>query len=149
MNIDMDLDDFDRIQASTPVVASFKPSSEYNISDFHWAGGVPGILNEIKDYLNPQVPLIAGGSLQDALALDFHPLREIIRPITQPLAPDGCFGILKGNLAPLGSVVKKTGVDPSMMKHTGPAVVFDSEEDVRDLPAGKGGSTRVGSGGAL
>ena len=131
MEIDMDLDAFDRIQASTPVVAKFKPSSKYNITDYHLAGGVPGVLKETRDYLNLQTPLVMGGSLQDALALDFNVDSEIIRPISKPLAMDGCFGILKGNLAPLGSVVKKTGIDSAMMAHTGPAVVFDSEEDVR------------------
>jgi len=131
MNIDMDLDAFDRIQASTPVVAKFKPSSKYNITDYHLAGGVPGVLRETRDYLNLQAPLVMGGSLQDALARDFNIDSEIIRPISKPLATDGCFGILKGNLAPLGSVVKKTGIESSMMAHTGPAVVFDSEEDVR------------------
>jgi dihydroxy-acid dehydratase len=53
--------------------------------------------------------------------------------VDKPLSPNGCFSILKGNLAPLGAVVKKTGVDPKMYYHRGPAVVFDSEEDVRDF----------------
>ena len=57
----------------------------------------------------------------------------MIRKVREALAPNGCFGILSGNLAPRGAVVKKTGVEPSMLTHTGPAVVFESEEDVREF----------------
>ena len=56
---------------------------------------------------------------------------RVIRQATDPLAPDGCFAVLKGNLAPRGAVVKKSGIEPQMLVHVGPAAVFDSEEDVR------------------
>jgi dihydroxy-acid dehydratase len=133
MNLDLSLDDFSLIQASVPVVAKFKPSSQFNLNDYHDAGGVLALMNAIRGYLNLDVPMGMGGTLHDVLAHARQPDGQVIRPAAQPLAPNGCFGILRGNLAPNGSVIKKSGVERKMLVHTGPAVVFDSEEDVRDF----------------
>ena len=74
-----------------------------------------------------------GGTLAEYLANYRKPVdRAVIRSLEAPLLPGGCFSILGGNLAPLGAVVKKSGVEPGMYRHIGPAVVFDSEEAVRD-----------------
>jgi dihydroxy-acid dehydratase len=131
----MSLQDFDAIQGSVPVVAKFKPSAGPNISDFHQAGGVPAILATLKDHLDLEVPLAAqGGTLGQFLdAWTGVTDRKVIHSQEDALAPAGCFAILTGNLAPLGAVVKKTGVEPRMHRHVGPAVVFDSEEEVRDF----------------
>lgn len=131
--VNLDLEEFSRIQASTPVVAKFKPSSEFNLEDFHRVGGVRTVLKTIRDRLHTELPLATGGTLREILEASRDADGEVIRRVDRPLAPDGCFGILHGNLAPRGAVVKKTGVDPSMLTHTGPAVVFDSEEDVRQF----------------
>lgn len=131
MNVDLDLDHFDRIQSSVPVCAKFKPSAQFTMDDYNRVGGVPAVLNAIKEDLDLDVPLAMGGNLKDALKSCPGPDGRIIRPASDPSAPDGCFGILRGNLAPKGAVIKKSGLDPGMMVHTGPAVVFDSEEDVR------------------
>jgi dihydroxy-acid dehydratase len=131
MNEDLDLGQFDRIQSSVPVVAKFKPSSQYHITDFHEAGGVRALLKAIADHLKLDADLGMGGNLGEALAGGPDPDGRVIRTVDDPLAPEGCFGILSGNLAPAGAVVKKTGIDAQMHVHTGPAVVFDSEEDVR------------------
>lgn len=134
LGIPMDLKRFDEIQSSVPVVAKFKPSAENNISDYHRAGGVLALLSTIRPHLDLSVPLAMGGTLGDALD-DFRgPIdREIIRPLSDPLHPAGCFSILSGNLAPRGAVVKKSGVDPKMFRHRGPAVVFNSEEEVKEF----------------
>ena len=134
MGVELTLHDFDTIQASVPVIAKFKPSAEFNISDFHQAGGVAAVLASIRNYLDLNCALVMGGTLSEFLA-DFRiPIdRNIIRSLSEPLASNGCFSILTGNLAPLGAVVKKTGVDPKMYRHVGPAVVFDSEEEVREF----------------
>jgi dihydroxy-acid dehydratase len=131
MDLGLTLDRFNQIQASVPVMAKFKPSSNFNMSDFHRAGGVAAVLRAIRDHLAVDARLPMGGLLGPVLEATPEPDGEIIRTENNPLAPDGCFAILKGNLAPRGAVVKKTGVEPSMLVHTGPAVVFDSEEDVR------------------
>ncbi len=128
---DLDLDRFDRIQASVPVVAKFKPSSEFNINDYHEAGGVATVMKAIQDSLDLDLPCAMGGKLRDVLKSAPDPDGRIIQPASNPLSQDGCFAILRGNLAPRGSVVKKSGVAPNMLVHSGPAIVFDSEEDVR------------------
>ena len=131
----MTLQDFDAIQSSVPVVAKFKPSAPHTINDFHQAGGVPAILATISGHLDLDVPLAAqGGTLGEYLGQHRGTIdRRIIHAPDDALAPAGCFSILTGNLAPLGAVVKKTGVEPRMHRHVGPAVVFDSEEEVRDF----------------
>jgi dihydroxy-acid dehydratase len=131
MNLEMDLEKFDRVQSSVSVVAKFKPSSQFNMDDYHKAGGVPAVLKAIQGSLDIDAPLAMGGHLGESLAAAPDPDGEVILTPDRPYAPEGCLGILHGNLAPRGAVVKKTGVEPSMLVHTGPAVVFDSEEEVR------------------
>ena len=133
MDLKLSLQDFDRLQESVPVIAKFKPSAELNINDFHRAGGVPAVLSTIRQYLDSSAKLVMGGTLAEYLANYRKPVnRAVIRSLEAPLLPGGCFSILAGNLAPLGAVVKKSGVEPGMYRHVGPAVVFDSEESVRD-----------------
>jgi dihydroxy-acid dehydratase len=131
LGMEMDLADFDRIQSSVPVVGKYKPSSELNLTDLHGAGGVAALMAAISDRLNLEVELPLGGRLGEWLAGRPVPDGRIIRPASAPLAEQGCYAILRGNLAPDGAVVKKTGVDPKMFVHRGPAFVFDSEEEVR------------------
>jgi len=133
MNLKLDLQQFDAIQSAVPVVAKFKPSSSFNITDFHQAGGVAGLQKTIADYLDLDARLCMGGRLGQALEATPLPDANIIKPLSDPISPNGCFSILYGNLAPKGAVVKKTGVEPGMLYHKGPAVVFDSEEDVRQF----------------
>jgi dihydroxy-acid dehydratase len=131
LHIDMSLGDFNRIQASVPVVAKFKPASDFHLSDFHDAGGVAALLKAIEHHLDLKVAMATGGELGQRLENARAPDGNVIRAVQHSLAHDGCFSILYGNLAPSGAVAKKTGVDPAMMQHCGPAVVFDSEEDIR------------------
>ncbi len=133
MEVDLDLDRFQEIQSSVPLVAKFKPSSEYNLNDYHEAGGVRTVMKAIKGNLDLEVAVAMGGTLGEALAGAPEPDGAAIRAASDPLAEDGNFSILYGNLAPGGAVVKKSGIEPGMMVHTGPAVVFDSEEDVRSF----------------
>jgi dihydroxy-acid dehydratase len=114
------------------------------MADYHRAGGVLGVLQNLRDFMDLDAPMALGTSFYkpDAKAEDklrsiittLHTVTdpEIIRPVSDPLHRSGCFSILKGNLAPAGAVVKKTGVEPSMYIHRGPAVTFDSEEEVRE-----------------
>ena len=132
MGIGMTLEDFGRIQASVPVVGKYKPSSGFNVTDFHEAGGVLALMAAIRDYVDLEAEFPMGGRLKDYVAGHPAPDGKVIRPANDPLEKDGCFAILNGNLAPGGAVVKKTGVEPAMLRHRGPAVVFDSEEDVRE-----------------
>jgi dihydroxy-acid dehydratase len=81
--------------------------------------------------LDPDTHLATGGKLKEVLERTPLPDGQVVRPASDPWSRDGCFAILRGNLAPAGAVVKKSGIDPGMLVHKGPAVVFDSEEDVR------------------
>lgn len=134
MGLKMTLHDFDVLQSSVPVVAKFKPSAGLNINDFHRAGGVAGVMVTIRDYLDLTVPLAFDGTTLGEYIDKYRGNvdRNVIRAVSDSLYPAGCFAILSGNLAPLGAVVKKSSVEPQMFHHIGPAVVFNSEEEVRD-----------------
>lgn len=138
LKFDFSLEDFDQLQSSVPVIAKFKPSAALNINDFNQAGGVPAVLSTIRDFLELNVELVMGGTLQEYLDFyDFEIKRDVIKSVEDAYLKDGCFSIIKGNLAPLGAVVKKSGVEPQMYRHKGPAVVFNSEEEVRDYLVNK------------
>jgi dihydroxy-acid dehydratase len=140
----LDLKGFDEIQASVPVIGLFKPSSKYNLTDWHLAGGVGGTLSMIREHLELDLPTVMGCTLREYLdGFDIPIDHEIIRKPDNPLETGGCFSMLYGNLAPNGSVVKKTGVEKVMYKHRGPAVVFDCEEDVKQYL--QGGDIKPGS----
>lgn len=133
MNLDFDMKMFDEIQAGVPVIATFKPSSKFNMLDYHKAGGVRATLKSIGDYLDLDRPVVMGGTLGKVIK-DFSGKinNDIIKAPGEALYNKGSFSVLYGNLAPNGSIVKKSGVESSMFYHKGPAVVFDSEENLRD-----------------
>lgn len=123
---------FDEISSETPLLAKFKPASKYNLLDFHNAGGVPALMNEMKSLLDLDLPSVTGRTLRENVSGAAITDREVIRSVGAPLAPEGGIAVLYGSLAPKGSVVKQSAVNPKMMVHSGPAVVFESEEDIRE-----------------
>jgi dihydroxy-acid dehydratase len=136
LSISLGFDDWERIGQSTPLLARFKPASNYTVSDFGRAGGVSGLLNALSltlelggetAYGQPYKSIVQSGVVLD---------HEIIRPAKSPLSPSGGIVILRGNLAPNGAVVKSSGVSPNMLRHVGPARVFDCEEDVQEALLG-------------
>jgi len=129
--IEMKLKDIDRISRSVPLIAKFKPASQYNLSDYHRVGGVASAMKSIQKHLDLSVPTGFAHSLEKALEKTPDPDGTVIHPIESPLEKEGCFAVLYGNLAPQGAVVKKSALDSSMLKHSGPALVFNSEEEVR------------------
>jgi len=139
MGLDLDIEQFDEIQRNVPCVAKFKPSSQYSIYDYYRAGGVGATLKAIERYLDTGVRLAMGGTLGEYLASFCRRVDPaVIHTADDPLYPDGCFAVLHGNLAPGGCIVKKSGVVPEMFHHRGPAVCFDSEDDLRRLMAAGG-----------
>lgn len=131
--IPLDLKRFGEIAESVPLIGKFKPSSLYNIYDYHQVGGVAVALRAIKEYLDTSVPMGFYENLNEALKGVNEPDGKILHSCEDPLEEKGSFAILYGNLAPKGAVVKKSGVEASMRRHIGPAVVFNSEEEVRDF----------------
>lgn len=132
LNMNLPLDEFDRISRSTPLLCRFKPASELNLTHFHEAGGVAALMHELAPLLHLEQMTVNGKSLRQMLRPVKKGMHEVIAPLDKPLAPEGGIAILRGNLAPEGAVVKTSGVVETMMVHEGPAVVFESEEEVRE-----------------
>jgi len=130
------LDDWDHIGQETPLLAKFKPASPYSVSDFRRAGGVPALLKVLSPLLDLKLPTAYGSTLAQVAAQAEVHRSEIIRPLDDPLAPTGGIFVLRGKLAPDGAVVKASGVHPAMMRHIGPARVFNREEDVQECLLG-------------
>jgi len=136
LGYELTLDDWDRIGQEIPLVAKFKPASSHSVSDFGHAGGVPALLKVLAPLLDLSSPTAYGSTLAQVAAQAEVHRPDVIRPLSDPLAPTGGIVVLRGNLAPEGAVVKASGVHPAMMRHVGPARVFDCEEDVQECLLG-------------
>ena len=129
LDIELSLDDFDRIAARTPVVANLKPGGRFVATDVYEAGGVALVARELlkRELVHAGAPNVDGRSLGEiAAAVEERPGQEVVVPLETPLKPTGGLAILYGNLAPEGCVVKLAGHE--RLLHRGPARVFDSEE---------------------
>ena len=131
------LQDFDDISKSVPLIAKFKPASQYNLSDYHHVGGVATAIKSLRNHLDLSLPSAFSKTIEEAIEAASEPDGTIVHAAQSPLEDEGCFAILYGNLAPRGAVVKRSGIDSSMLRHSGPAVVFDSEEEVREFLLGR------------
>ncbi|AKJ13950.1 dihydroxy-acid dehydratase [Streptomyces incarnatus] len=120
------LDDFDRIARTVPVLANVRPGGRtYLMEDFHFAGGLPGFLSRIADLLHLDRPTVSYDTLREQLqGAQVHD-DDVIRPRGNPVASEGGVAVLRGNLCPDGAVIKHIAAEPHLLKHTGPAVVFD------------------------
>lgn len=131
------LDLFDEISRTVPHITSLRPAGPYSIRDLDNAGGIPAVLNRISGIIE-DAPTVNGRSVKEiatsAKVLD----EEVLRPLDKPFHAQGGIAVLKGNLAPKGSVIKQAAVSEKMMKFTGTAKVFDSEaEAIESISAGK------------
>jgi dihydroxy-acid dehydratase len=123
--IGLTLDDFDRIARTTPVLANLRPGGKYLMEDFHYAGGMPGFLSRLQDRLHLDRPTVAHDTLREQIAGALVHDDDVIRTADDPLAAEGGVAVLRGNLAPDGAVIKHIAAERHLLKHTGPAVVFD------------------------
>ncbi|GGK86187.1 dihydroxy-acid dehydratase [Streptomyces flaveus] len=120
------LDDFDRIARTVPVLANVRPGGRtYLMEDFHFAGGLPGFLSRITDLLHLDRPTVSHDSMREQLTSAQVHNDDVIRPRHNPVADEGGVAVLRGNLCPDGAVIKHIAAEPHLLKHTGPAVVFD------------------------
>jgi dihydroxy-acid dehydratase len=128
--VPLSLDDFDEAGRNTPVLANIRPMGTYLMEDFYYAGGLRALLAQLGDRLHLDRPTVSGQTLRDAIAgaETFHD--DVIRPRDKPVAAEGGLAVLRGNLAPRGAVIKPLAADPRLLKHTGPAVVFDGYPDL-------------------
>ncbi|MDQ0682990.1 dihydroxy-acid dehydratase [Streptomyces sp. B4I13] len=120
------LDDFDRIARTVPVLADVRPGGrKYLMEDFHFAGGLPGFLSRITDLLHLDRPTVSHDTLREQLAGARVHNDDVIRLRDDPVAAEGGVAVLRGNLCPDGAVIKHIAAEEHLLKHTGPAVVFD------------------------
>ncbi len=123
-------DDFEKTSKRTPHLVDVKPSGQCSLFDFDLAGGIPAVMKELgEQHLNLDAMTVNGKTWRSILANRQNRDNRIVRTLTNPLRKQGSLAILKGNLAPQGAVVKQSAVVEAMRVHTGPARVFDSQEE--------------------
>jgi dihydroxy-acid dehydratase len=128
--IKLDLKEFDEISHRTPMIANLRPSGQYLMEDFYYAGGLRALLNQIRDLLHLDCRTVSGATI----GADIEGARlcnpEVIRSAANPVSASGGTAILYGNLAPDGAVIKPTAAEPRLLNHTGRAVVFSSYNEM-------------------
>ncbi|KDQ54527.1 hypothetical protein JAAARDRAFT_160559 [Jaapia argillacea MUCL 33604] len=129
--VNLTLEDIDRIGKKTPLLLDLKPSGVNYMEDFHNAGGVPVLLRNLAPLLHLDALTITGKTLREELSSypPSHP-QLIVRPLSDPLFPAGALAVLHGNLAPNGAVIKQSAASKSLLRHSGPAVVFSGVADM-------------------
>ena len=138
--VELSLDIANEISAVTPNLCHLAPAGRTYIEDLNEAGGVYAVMNELtkKNLLNTDCLTVTGRTIGQNIAGCVNLNPEVIRPVENPYSETGGIAVLKGNLAPEGSVVKRSAVLPEMLVHEGPAKVFDSEEEAQAaINAGK------------
>jgi dihydroxy-acid dehydratase len=130
LGIDLTLDDFDAISRKVPLLVNLMPSGQYLMEDFYYAGGVPAVMKELSPVLHLNAMTVSGKTIGEAIADAPCYDREVIATWDKPVQPAGSStAVLKGNLAPNGAVLKISAATPSLLKHRGPALVFDTNEE--------------------
>ncbi len=121
---------FNEVSAKVPHLCKLAPAGEHYIEDLNEAGGISAVINQLEKagLFDGSAMTVSGVSQHERVKNAKVPDDSVIRPMNNPYSPTGGLAILKGNLAEEGAVVKKGAVDPKMLKHSGPARVFDSEE---------------------
>ena len=134
VGIELNLDYFDELSEKTPHICLMSPAGPHHIEDLHHAGGIMGILKRLEPLgtINKDCLTVTGKPIYESFKNAEIYNDEVIRPLDNPYHKTGGLAVLYGNLAPDGAVVKTAGVDESMLKHEGPARVFDSEEEALD-----------------
>ena len=129
--IEIDLAEANEISKRTPNLCHLSPAGEDTMMDLDRAGGIPAVMQELAKlgHLNLDCMTVTGKTVGENIKGHEVLNNEVIRPVTNPFMKEGGIAVLKGNLAPDGSVVKRSAVDPAMMVHQGPARVFDCEDD--------------------
>ncbi len=129
LDIDLSLDDFDRISNEVPVISRVIPTGKATVIDLHHAGGVPAIMGELRDYLHKEAlsvsGLTAGEILEDRSSLD----HSVLTTAKEPVFPNGGIAVIRGNLAPDGAICRTSTISEKTLSFNGPARVFDSDEE--------------------
>jgi dihydroxy-acid dehydratase len=128
---------FDDLGRRVPHLCSMIPSGPYAMEDLDAAGGIPALMKELGSLLHLDAVTVTGKTVKENIEGAEVPDRKVIRPLNDPVHKEGGIAILSGNLAPKGAVVKTAAVSSKMLRHSGPAKVFDSEEEAMKAILGK------------
>jgi dihydroxy-acid dehydratase len=129
VGFDFPLADVNKISERTPTLAKIRPAGDYRIEDLDKAGGIPAVMKELGNLLKTNTKTVTGNTLANCISKAEVTDKDVIRSINTAYSPTGGLAILFGNLAPGGAVVKRSAVADEMLKHKGPARVFDSEDE--------------------
>ena len=142
--VDLNLDIANEISAKTPNLCHLAPAGPTYMADLNEAGGVYAVMKELtkKNLLNTDLITVTGKTVGENIAHSINKDETVIRPVENPYSEVGGIAVLRGNLAPDTGIVKRSAVAPSMLKHEGPARVFDCEDDA--IAAIKGGKIVAG-----
>ena len=133
MGFQLDLQALDRMGRETPVLLDLKPSGQHYMEDFHHAGGMATLLRELKPLLHLDAMTVTGRTLgQEIEAAGPGFKQQVVRPMSQPIYPQGGIAVLRGNLAPGGAIIKQSAANPVLMEHEGRAVVFENLQDLAE-----------------
>jgi dihydroxy-acid dehydratase len=131
LGIPLALEDFDRLSREVPLLVDLQPSGRYLMEDFHYAGGVPAVLAALSGLLHGEARTVSGLTIAEIASQAECFNAEVIRPLSNPVKPNSGTWILRGNLCPLGAVMKPSAASTALCTHRGRAVVFESIEDFK------------------
>ncbi|MFC1955066.1 dihydroxy-acid dehydratase [Chloroflexota bacterium] len=134
--IEFSLPSVNEISQRTPYLCKLRPSGQYHIEDLDRAGGIPAVMNEVRDLLKLKAKTVTGKTVTDNIGKSRILDEEVIRTVANAHSATGGLVMLFGNLAPEGAVVKRAAVAPEMITHKGPARVFESEEAATEAITG-------------
>jgi len=129
IDVDLTLDDFDRLSADIPLLVNLKPSGQYMMEEFYYAGGLPVVIRELREHLYNDVLTVNGKSLSENVDAAECYDRRVIAPLNEPFKPESGIAVVRGNLCPEGAIIKPSAATPELLKHQGRAVVFEDIED--------------------
>ena len=132
--IHLTIDDLDKKGREIPLIANIRPSGvEYLMEDFYYAGGILSLMFSLSEKLNLEEITVSGLRLKEIISQKETINNDVIRSLDNPIYEEGSLAVLKGNLAPDGCVIKPAACDKKFMKHKGPAIVFDSYQEMKDI----------------
>jgi L-arabonate dehydrase len=129
IGVELKLEDFDAIGSKIPLLVNLKPSGKYLMEDFFYAGGLPVVIKELKKYLHNDAITVNGRTLGENNTTPICYNQDVIATIDNPLQENAGIAVLKGNLCEQGAVIKPSAASKQLMKHCGPAIVFETIED--------------------
>ena len=137
LGIELPLTLFDELSRTTPFILNLKPSGEFLMEDFFYAGGLPALLSELRPLLHMDAMTVTGRTLGENVSGTINHNPDLIRSLDEPLNSEGGLAVVYGSLAPSGAVIKPTAASPDLLTHRGRALVFDDHDDMEhriDVP---------------